>query len=160
MTKRISWGKRCIIGENLGMPNEIKYLPNLSNHPNHWVGYCVGDSTHTEHLIIIKYDTKNNIIYKKSSSFRHNHEINFSRRLFKKTRQRKFRCPDGKCFMYRQKAQSDRANNDAVDILKCLGHRIQKGHESHFVRVEHGILNTPIHGKQVGVLVVYIEKKQ
>src|SRR3990167_514486 len=158
MSRHSSWGKRCVLGTDTAKPNEITFLPNLSDHhSNQWIGFCKGDQSHPEHLIIIKYGKKHSILYKKSSAFARP-DSDFSKRLF--DRLKILRCPDGKCFMSLQKKQTEITNLETVDIFRCIGHLRQKGHHSHMVRLEHGVLDVLVNSKPFGILVVYIEEKK
>ena len=158
MSKHSSWGKRCVLGAETALPNEIRFLPNLSDqHSNQWTGFCAGDSSHPEHLIIIKYGKKHSILYKKSSAFARP-DSDFSKRLF--NRLKTLRCPDGKCFMTIQKKQTEMAGMESVDIYRCRGHMRQKGHYPHLLRLEHGILDVSINDRPLGILVVYVESKE
>ena len=149
--------RRCVIGEVRSMPNKLSYISSLSSRRlDIWVGHCAGDKTHKEHLIIIKKEERNNIIYKKSDSFKNYSGKTLGERIF--PRRNILLCPEGKSFMRLQKAITKKIGMKHVDVLKCRGHVRGSGHSPHFVKVQQGFMEVKIYGKKIPVIIVSFQK--
>ena len=149
---------RCVIGEVPSQPNELTYLQSISNRRyGVWVGYCKGDRSHQEHIIVIRKRKKYYILNDTSNSFKKPDGTIFGSRLFERILQ--LRCPVGKVHMNLQRKATSDLNIDTVDFYRCKGRRgrIGSGHKAHFVKIQHGELEVKINKKTVGVLIVTIE---
>jgi len=46
---------KCVIGEVMQYPNELTYIQPISNRKyGVWIGFCKGDRSHTEHIVVLK----------------------------------------------------------------------------------------------------------
>lgn len=149
--------RRCVLGVIPSKPNKLTYISSLSSRKlGIWVGHCKGDKTHKEHLIIIKKEERNNIIYKKTDTFKNYSGKTLGERIF--SRQSMLLCPEGKTYMRLQKAITTEVGISHVDVLKCRGNLRGSGHPSHYVRIQQGFMEVKIYGKKIPVIIVSIQK--
>lgn len=157
MTKTVQY--RCVIGDRLSLPNKITYLHSISSRQlGTWIGHCAGDKSHPEHIFMIKSQEKWFVKNSKTDIFTTRwNEINKKTQMRLFERQKKLRCPEGKCTMNLQKKVTDLLNMGNTDIYRCTGNFQGSGHKEHIVRVQHGALGVEINKKGLGVLIVTVE---
>lgn len=147
---------RCVLGENMYMPNRLTYLQPLSVIKKQvWVGYCEGDKSHSEHFVLIKKLSKWKFRYRKTDIFKKQYGKPINTRLFDRVKQLK--CPTGKSYMSLQKVLTNKLNMEHVDIYECMGAKRGKGHKPHLTKLQHGVLEAKINKKRIGVLIITIE---
>ena len=154
--------RRCVIGYIRSKPNALQYIASLSSRKlNIWVGHCKGDRTHPEHLITIKKEDKSAVLYKRNDSFKNFSGKTLGQRLF--PRETTLLCPEGKSFMKLQRAMTKKIAIDHIDIMRCSGSLRGTGHgggghHSHFVRIQYGILDVKLNGKEYPIMIVTLQK--
>ena len=142
----------------MSLPPELVYQQPISNRSfGLWVGYCKGDQTHKQHLVIIKKLPAWNILHTETDIFRKPDGTTLAERLFERKQQ--LRCPVGKCYMALQKKQTEKLGMPTIDIYKCKGNARRSGHHIHYTRIQHGRLESKINGKAVRLLIVTLERK-
>lgn len=144
------------MGERNFATNKLKYLQPLSGRKRGiWIGYCKGDKVHDEHLVVIKKLPRWHIINTLTDTFTKPSGKNFSNRLFERVES--IACSEGQSEMMFQKTLTNQLNMSNVDVYRCKGNRIGKGHKPHLTRIHHGMLEIEINKKSVGVLIIIIE---
>ncbi len=157
MTKSgVAKNYRCVIGEIKSFPNELKYLTAISNRKGKvWIGHCLGDKSHAEHLVVLKRSEKWFVLHTKTDTFKKPDGKILGSRLFEKKLD--LRCPVGKVYMKFQKGATTLLGMENVDIYKCKGNFKGSGHKEHYVRIHHGALDVKINKKEIGVLIITLE---
>ena len=147
---------RCVIGDVIQSPNELTYLqPISSRRLGVWIGFCKGDKSHPEHIIVMRKGKKYFIQNNPTDIFKKPDGKVLGSRLFERLPH--LRCPIGKTYMNLQEKNTADLNMDTVDIYHCLGNRRGLGHKEHLVRIHHGELEIKINNKAIKVLTVMIE---
>ena len=147
---------RCVLGVSMFLPNKLTYLRPLSliNHKV-WVGHCDGDKTHIEHIIMLRKTSRKDFIQSQADIFKTKEGQSTGKRLFDRGIQLK--CPVGKCKMLFEKTLTNKLNIDHIDIYKCKGHRKGNKHKPHLVKIQHGVLDSMINKKIIGVIIIINE---
>lgn len=156
MTESQAKHYRCVIGKIMSFPNIVNYLQPISSRKlGVWIGKCEGDSTHEEHIFVLKKAQRWHLLNNTTDIFKKPDGKILGDRMFPRLSQ--LRCPVGKVYMnFQRKATSD-LEMDNVDIYKCKGNRKGSGHKEHFVKLHHGQLEVMINKKIMRVLIVTIE---
>lgn len=147
---------KCVLGEIRSKPNELIYITSMSNRKyGTWIGFCNGDDSHPEHFVRIQYKDKYWITGNSTDIFQKRHDSSLVSRLFDDDS--KLRCPEGKVYMNLQRKLTNEIGKNNVDIFKCTGNRFWEGHKEHLVRIHHGLLDSEVNGKKIGMLIIYLE---
>lgn len=149
---------RCVIGKIMSFPNELSYLQAISSRKRGvWIGYCKGDSSHKEHIFVLKKSKRWILLKNSSDIFKKPDGTVLGSRMFDRVFQ--LRCPVGKVYMNIQKKLTRQFGMPNVDIYRCKGKSKGTGHKEHLVKIHHGSLEVEINKKRVGVLIVTVESK-